>query len=314
MVRYDPEAELQKRRETWAHIVDADEEAQIEAMREWFYEHYEDPAQRTPHESREGGYIWIWGGPYDAREELHAEFEGIVRDDVIEELAGELEGYSVLWTSGKKPEDYDQEIVDDIADITSFHANFQLAIGDIYELLEVQVSGTAQRALYRLLYVNVITAMETYLSDAFISTVVPDAALMRRFVEINPPFRERKITLADVFKEMEKIEALAKSELRAIVWHNLKRIQPLYRGTLEIEFPEDLAALYKAIAVRHDLVHRNGTAKDGQEIEIAKEDIENLIEEVEQFVEHIDERLSKDDDESRPGLDHDGTIDLSGDF
>ena len=47
-----------------------DKGVQTEAMRKWFFEHFEDPAHRTPYESREGGYQWIWGGPYDARERL----------------------------------------------------------------------------------------------------------------------------------------------------------------------------------------------------------------------------------------------------
>ena len=42
----------------------------LEMMIEWFHQNYEDPAESTPYESAEGGYIWIWGGPYDARDEL----------------------------------------------------------------------------------------------------------------------------------------------------------------------------------------------------------------------------------------------------
>lgn len=45
-------------------------EEQIETMRAWFLESYEDPVERTPYESREGGYIYIWGGPYYAHDEL----------------------------------------------------------------------------------------------------------------------------------------------------------------------------------------------------------------------------------------------------
>jgi hypothetical protein len=295
-------------------LAELEPEEQRAYMRIWFYQNYEDPAERTPYESREGGYIYIWGGPYDAREELEGEFSGIVPDEVIDELVGELEHHCLEWTSAEKPEDYDQGVVDDIAGITSFHSNFQVAIGDIYELLETNVSATAEKALRRLLYVNVITAMETYLSDAFISTVVPDPKLMRRFVEINPTFRERKIKLSDVFKEMEQIEKLAKSDLRDIVWHNLKRIKPLYTGTLGVTFPEDVESLYKAIAVRHDLVHRNGKTKEGEEIEISKEAITDLIDEVEKFVGHIDAQLPKDESNDAPGLGEDGTIDLSDEF
>lgn len=48
-------------------LKNADRDTQLGVMRTWFLQNYEDPAERTPYESREGGYIWIWGGPYEAR-------------------------------------------------------------------------------------------------------------------------------------------------------------------------------------------------------------------------------------------------------
>src|ERR1019366_5514473 len=57
---------------------------QKEYMRYWFYRNFEDPANETPYNSEEGGYLFIWGGPYDAREELYAEFEKLVPDARID--------------------------------------------------------------------------------------------------------------------------------------------------------------------------------------------------------------------------------------
>ena len=79
-------------------IEDLDPEAQKQKMREWFFDHYTNPLDNTPYESAEGGYIYIWGGPYDAREELNEEFSGEVPDDIIEELADELNEITIEWT------------------------------------------------------------------------------------------------------------------------------------------------------------------------------------------------------------------------
>jgi len=53
---YDPDELLNK-----------DRDAQLETMEVWFRSMYEDPAERTPYESREGGYIevvWLfWTAP-----------------------------------------------------------------------------------------------------------------------------------------------------------------------------------------------------------------------------------------------------------
>lgn len=72
----------------------------IAEMREWFFSKFENPVNSCPHESSEGGYQSIWGGPYDAREELVSEFSGYHSDDIIEELIEELEKES-FECSGK---------------------------------------------------------------------------------------------------------------------------------------------------------------------------------------------------------------------
>lgn len=183
-------------------------------------------------------------------------------------------------------------LADDIARITGYFNNFAGAILDIEKLLETKVATPVSGCLYRLLYVNVITALETYLSDAFINSVVPSSKLMRRFVETTPEFQMEKIALADVFKAMEEIEGKAKAYLVDLVWHHLDRVKPMYRATLDIEFPADAAEIFRAVATRHDIVHRNGRTKDGDEINVTKGDIEALITTVERFVQHIDKQIS----------------------
>jgi hypothetical protein len=72
-----------------------------EYMLYWFHRNFEDPVEETPYESAEGGYLYIWGGPYDAREELGDEFTGIVPDQIIEEVAEEIEeDGTVDWAPG----------------------------------------------------------------------------------------------------------------------------------------------------------------------------------------------------------------------
>jgi len=55
-------------------LIGINDERATELMVAWFRENYEDAAERTPYESAEGGYQYIWGGPIDAREELDEKF------------------------------------------------------------------------------------------------------------------------------------------------------------------------------------------------------------------------------------------------
>lgn len=265
-----------------------DREVQLDVMRSWFFQNYEDPAERTPYESAEGGYIWIWGGPYEAREELEAEFAGVVPDDVINELSEELNAICWQWAPTESPGDYDEFLADDIAQITEYYHNFSGAILDIGKMLEVEIDSSVEGLFFRLLYVNVITAMETYLSDAFMNSVVPDKELMRRFVETTPEFKTEKISLSDVYKAAEEIEQRAKSYLVDVVWHNLGRVKPMYKAVLGVEFNNEIGDLVKAVLKRHDIVHRNGKTKSGEDIVLTKSDVTELVAKVECFVQDVD--------------------------
>ena len=84
---------------TSSELQQSDRETQLEVMRNWFFSIYEDPVENTPYESIEGGYIYIWSGPYEASEELADEFGGIVPDEIIDALVSELNEISWVWTN-----------------------------------------------------------------------------------------------------------------------------------------------------------------------------------------------------------------------
>jgi hypothetical protein len=81
----------------------------LELIIGWFHQNYEDPAQKTPYESAEGGYQWIWGGPYEARDELYNKFGDTVSESLIEEAVNEIESDGILdWAPVHTGDDYDE--------------------------------------------------------------------------------------------------------------------------------------------------------------------------------------------------------------
>lgn len=55
------------------------------AMWRWFSTHYEDPETVTPHDDA-GNYLFLDGGPFLADKVIPDRFEGLVPDEVIQEL------------------------------------------------------------------------------------------------------------------------------------------------------------------------------------------------------------------------------------
>jgi hypothetical protein len=78
------------------------------------------------------------------------------------------------------------------------------------------------------------------------------------------------------------------TRLSELVWHRLDKVSPMFRDTLDVEFPTDVKELYGAIVIRHDLVHRNGKTKEGEDHVLSQKVIEDLITSVENFVKHIE--------------------------
>jgi hypothetical protein len=80
---------------------------QREYMLHWFHRMFEDPTNETPYNGEEGGFIYVWGGPYDAREQLADEFYGIVPDELIDEVVEEVESDGITdWAPGPAHPDH----------------------------------------------------------------------------------------------------------------------------------------------------------------------------------------------------------------
>jgi hypothetical protein len=82
----------------------------IDAMVEWFGQNFEDPSEHTPRD--DGEFVYVWGGPHDARDELNDAFAGSANEDEIEEAIYRLEGEAMDWAPSESrlvEEDADDE-------------------------------------------------------------------------------------------------------------------------------------------------------------------------------------------------------------
>lgn len=266
----------------------ADPDLQIDIMREWFFQHYRNPVHECPYNGREGGFLYINGGPYDAEDELVNEFIETVGDDEISKLVEELEAECSEWSGVSKPEDYDDYLLAFIGTSENAYASLEASVQNLRDLLSVNHNPRLETTLFQMLYVNSITALEAFLSEFFIGKINSDSASLRAFVESNPDFKNEKFPLSEIFKKNESLNNHVKEYLIKLLWHNLSKLKPMFKASLAIEFPESIEFLMKAVNVRHDLVHRNGKTKDGEIIDISKDDLTQLFDEIILFAKHID--------------------------
>ena len=104
-----------------------------EAVKAWFLSNFEDPAEETPYNGREGGYQWIWGGPYDAREEIEGYFENSIPQEIVDAVVEELERDAVEWApNGNRI--YDEEPPEE--EYGEKYVHLQLGLNQLEEVLK----------------------------------------------------------------------------------------------------------------------------------------------------------------------------------
>lgn len=181
-----------------------------------------------------------------------------------------------------------------ISQNTQFYQNFKESLDNINGLVKEKMGNhQLQSTLNNLLFANTIAAMETYLSDAFINTVLNNPELLRKFMETTPAFNEKKYKLSEIYTWLEDMQKAVTQYLLEIIYHNVFVVKNMYKCTLDINFQEDLESIQKAIMARHDIVHRNGKTKNGDILKITEEEVLLNIELINGFITHVDKQLKE---------------------
>jgi hypothetical protein len=213
-----------------------------------------------------------------------------VREEAITELLAKLASRSEDWALKETPDDYDEGLYESISENALARKTLDDSLTTIRELLDVQVPDSLKDAYLRLLFANVISALETFLSDTFINRVVPDSDLLQTYVDGEPKFIERKVLYKDVLREGQRLTEEARKELLDTVWHNMGKVKPMYARVLGINLG-DISALSRAIQVRHDIVHRNGRQKNGTVVSVNDADVANLLSDIRELGARVDLKI-----------------------
>lgn len=64
-------------------IEDMSPNEKVDLMVDWFKHQFEDPQNDTPYVKDHGGYLYLWGGPFDASDQIQAEFSNAVDFDTM---------------------------------------------------------------------------------------------------------------------------------------------------------------------------------------------------------------------------------------
>lgn len=158
------------------------------------------------------------------------------------------------------------------------------------EILNQSVMPQYEKNLIVMLFGHVVATVEAYLSSTFIHYALSAEDNMRRLVENDPEFAKRKFTVQEIFTKREELKGDLSEYLKGLIFHDIAKVKPLYQSVLDIDFG-DVKWLFQAVLVRHHCVHRAGYDKDGNEVELKKEDVVTLTNQATDLVHGIESKL-----------------------
>jgi hypothetical protein len=268
-------------------------ELRQEAMRVWFFTRFCDPANDTPYNSEEGGYLYVHGGPYSAEEELYGRFEGLCDEEEIRETIDDIESDGIdQWAPvhHEQEEEYDQRFALELENANDPLRQLQKRLQQSQEVLTLQGADQAMELARSLVFTSVIGALEAFLYETASFWIESDEGALRSLVEESPHFREQKMSLSEVFSRHEGIKKHVKGYLQGVVWHRFTTVKSIFLYALSVDLP-NTKEFDDPLIKRHHIVHRSGNDKDGAPVTVTTQEIADLSQKIEAFAAELDKRI-----------------------
>jgi hypothetical protein len=168
-----------------------------ELIKDWFFENFEDPVHSTPYESREGGYQYIWGGPYETGEVIRDVFANVASNEIIDAAIEAIEREGLEWVPNERrrqpPEDWvDLDIPDDP------HSVFMDSYHQSGSILADNGGEDGSSLINRMVFAQHVTALEAYLGDTLLNAIGEKTEPMMRLLTADKELNAEKFTLADI--------------------------------------------------------------------------------------------------------------------
>ena len=287
----------------------------VEYMVEWFEERFVDPAEETPYV--DGEYLYVWGGPYDAHEELSGQFGESTKSDLILKAVEEvtLSG-THEWAPGSNHPDQ-ISVAEEYAAEQAYQAYldwlevhepsklFHEARQQLEEYAAANCDPDGGSFVNRMIFMQAWSILESYLSAAMLKGVQESPAALKLLYEHNPDLKKRKFLGAELMDNGDLLKETALSMLRSKSFHNLPVIIPIFVNSFpskahgKFDPGPNYDQLADLLQKRHHCVHRNGVDLEDNPVSIEKDDIDAAIEIGTELVNRIDKYIMAHFDEQQ---------------
>lgn len=152
---------------------------------------------------------------------------------------------------------------------------FEVTIKGMRNLLRIDSpSEHDEQLLNRVIFSQIITALEAYLADTLINLVKGDKDIQHKLYTADKDLKKVKFEAAKIIKRPHIPESYLINWLQHKSFHDFPMVDDLFQAALGTSIyvnDENKTLLDAARHHRHDCVHRNGKTKDGDKLDIFDE-------------------------------------------
>ena len=176
---------------------------------------------------------------------------------------------------------------------SEFIENFIIEISNLRNILKTMVAPVHEEAHCKMIYVHAVTLLESFLGDTLKSLVISDDKYLTNIVSKVPELKETKKSLEDILAKGDIVVDHVLKWMSTISFHNIPKVIRIYDSALGMTIKTDQRKLGEVIAVRHDIVHRNGRTVEDNIININRALVENAIDVIDDFANVIQTHIQK---------------------
>lgn len=164
-----------------------------------------------------------------------------------------------------------------------------LQIERLEKIISLETSEyIVNQTINRLVFSGIITSLETFLNEIYLSIVFYSSDTFEQFVSSYEPYRKESIQLNEIYINLSKLQNRVKEDINAIVFHNIGKVIKLFNiFDFELEKFHKINVLAKHVQTRHNFIHKSGIDENNNFQEIRKYEVLSLMNDSNEFVEYV---------------------------
>lgn len=245
-----------------------------------------------------GKRIYVNGGilittPFFAYKNAGASYETPPKDvEIIEPNATTEAGESYLEISDEQPQSIFNEYYAKTffttqhtfavffqKDFIESYNDFKQRVDEIQSVINIKgLEEQKQYIINKLSYINIITSLDTFICDIILTKITQNEESFNIFFDSIPQCKKK-----ERMNELKQNNLVGKWEQKVIEYvmktsySNISTIKDIFKEVFKVSITDENGKMRKHFYQRNLLAHRNGRKKDGSYINIANEEITDLI-------------------------------------